>query len=311
MAERIRVQAVSRANLGPLVEMAEHLRAALPGWHDTTPGEGRTRPTSDLALDFAHLAHHDGDGFLVATVDDTVAGFCTTFVRSRTLSLTGLWVLPDFQDRPVAASLIRRALAYGDRAGAVEACSFVLGDASLEGELFRFGLRPRFPVYRLRLSAAAATALGSELARLLPGGEVSEDSIRRRTGRSDTERIDRLTRGMARPMDHEYWLAGRGLRVAMVRAGDRVAGYAYGGVGQCGPLAATTSDAAMAALGWGLKIACTGVEGAVEALVPGVFEGAVEHVLEAGGRCLAAGAWMSRHPVSGMERCLLASTTLP
>ncbi|MEP0774045.1 MAG: GNAT family N-acetyltransferase [Acidobacteriota bacterium] len=311
MAERVRVQAVSRANLGPLVEMAEHLRAALPGWQDTAPADGRSRPPSDLALDFAHLAHHDGDGFLVATVDDTVAGLCTAFVRSRTLSLTGIWILPEFQDRPVAASLIRRALAYGDRAGAVEACSLVLGDAGLEGELFRFGLRPRFPVYRLRLAAAAAKTLGSELARLLPGGEVSEDSVRHRTGRSDTERIDRLTRGLARPMDHDHWLVGRGLRVAMVRAGDRVAAYAYGGAGQCGPLAATTSDAALAALGWALQMAAADAEGAVEAQVPGVFEGAVEHLLEAGGRCLAAGAWMTRHPVSGMERCLLASTTIP
>ncbi len=311
MAVRIRVQAVSRANLGPLVEMAEHLRAALPGWQDTTPGEGRGRPVSDLAFDFAHLAHHDGDGFLVATVDDTVAGFCTAFVRSRTLSLTGIWILPEFQDRPVAASLIRRALAYGDRAGAVEACSLVLGDAELEGELFRFGLRPRFPVYRLRLAAAAAKALGSELARLLPGAKSSEETIRRGSGRSDTERIDRLARGLSRPMDHEYWLAERGLGAALVRDGNRVAAYAYGGRGCCGPLAATTSDAAVAALGWALQLASVDAEDGVDVLVPAVFEAAVEHLLEAGGACLASCQWMTRNPAGGLERCLLASTTIP
>lgn len=311
MTERIRVQPVSRANLGPLVEMAEHLRAALTGWRDAAPAEGRARRPSDLALDLAHLAHHDGDGFLVATIDDTVAGFCTAFVRSRTLSLTGLWLLPEHEDSAVAPGLVRRALAYGERAGAAEAVSLVLSGAPAEGVLFRSGLRPRFPVYRIRLTATAARTLGGELARLLPGSRSSEDSIRRRTGRSDTERIDRLGRGLSRPMDHEYWLAERGLCVAMVRDGNRVAAYAYGGRGQCGPVAATTSDAALAALGWALQLASADAEDGVDVLVPGVFEAAVEHLLEAGGFCLASCQWMTRHPVSGLERCLLASTTIP
>lgn len=311
MTERVRVQPVSRANLGPLVETAEHLRAALTGWQDTAPAEGRSRRPSDLSLDLAHLAHHDGDGFLVATIDDTVAGFCTAFVRSRTLSLTGLWLLPEFDEGPVAANLVRRALAYGERAGASEASALALSGAPAQGVLFRFGLRPRFPVYRIRLSASAARTVGNELARLLPGSVSTEESLRRHTGRPDTERIDRLCRGLSRPMDHEYWLAGRGLRLAMVRDANRVAAYAYGGRGQCGPVAATTSDAALAALGWALQLACEDAEEEIEALVPGVFEGAVEHLLEAGGRCLASGQWMTRHPVSGIERCLLASTTIP
>ncbi len=311
MTQRVRVQPVSRANLGPLVGTAEHVRAAVTGWSDTAPSEGRGRRPSDLSLDLAHLAHHDGDGFLVATVDDTVAGFCTAFVRSRTLTLTGLWLLPEFDEGLVAAHLVRRALAYGERAGASEACSLVLTGALVEGVLFRFGLRPRFPVYRIRLAASAASTLGSGLARLLPGFVSTEQDLRRHTGRADTERIDRLCRGLSRPMDHEYWIAGRGLRVAMVRDANRVAAYAYGGRGQCGPGAATTSDAAMAALGWALQLACEDAEDGVEVLVPGVFETAVEHLLEAGGRCLAAAQWMTRHPVSGMERCLLASTTIP
>jgi len=311
MTERVRVQPVSRANLGPLVNTGEHLRAAVAGWQDTAPAEGRARRPSELSLDLAHLAHHDGDGFLVATIDDTVAGFCTAYVRSRTLSVTGLWLLPDFDERAVATHLVRRALAYGERAGAVEACSLVLTGALAEGVLFRFGLRPRFPVYRIRLALSAARTLGNGLARLLPGSESTEQNLRRQTGRADTERIDRLCRGLARPMDHEYWIAERGLRVAMVRDANRVAAYAYGGRGQCGPLAATTSDAAMAALGWALKLASEDGEDEVEILVPGVFEAAMEHLLEAGGRCLATAQWMSRHPGSGMERYILGSTTIP
>ena len=311
MKERVRVQPVSRANLDPLVETAEHLRAAVAGWHDTAPAEGRGRRPSELALDLAHLAHHDGDGFLVATIDNTVAGFCTAFVRSRTLSITGPWLLPDFDQDTVAAALVRRALAYGERAGAAEACCLALTGAPMEGVLFRFGLRPRFPVYRIQLAAAAAATLGRGLARFLPGFVSTEENLRRHTGRADTDRIDRLCRGLGRPMDHEYWVAGRGLRVAMVRDANRVAAYAYGSHGQCGPLAATTSDAALAALGWALQLASEDGGERVEALVPAVFEAAVEHLLEAGGHCLASAQWMTRHPVSGMERCLLASTTIP
>lgn len=311
MTERVRVLPASRANLGPLVDMAEHLRAAQEGWRDLAPTEGRPRQPSDLARDLAHLAAHDGDGFLVASIDTNVAGLCTAFVRSRTITLTGLWVLPEYQDRPVAAALVRRALAYGGRAGTNEWCSLVLGGAPVEAVLFRFGLRPRFPVYRIRLAAATAARVGSELLRLLPGSESTEDSLQRRTGRSDLERIDRLGRGVSRPMDHEYWLAERSLRLALIRDGNRVVAYAYGGAGQCGPMAATTSEAALAALGWSLKFAAAEAEDNVEALVPAVFEAAVEYLLEAGGCALAAGQWMTRHPVSGMERCLIASTTLP
>jgi hypothetical protein len=311
MTERVRVQPVSRANLGPLVDTGEHLRAAVAGWHDTAPAEGRGRHPSDLSFDLAHLAHHDGDGFLVATIDDTVAGFCTAFVRSRTLTVSGLWLLPEFDEGAVATQLVRRALAYGDRAGAVEACSLVLTGAPVEGIFFRFGLRPRFPVYRIRLARDIAKKLGNGLARLLPGAVRSMQNLRRQTGRADTERIDRLCRGLARPMEHEYWIVQRGLQVAMVQSAARVAAYAYGGHGQCGPVAATTSDAAMAALGWALQLASEGAEDQVELLVPAVFETAVEHLLEAGGRCLAAAQWMTRHPSSGMERYILSSTTIP
>ncbi len=311
MTERIRVQPVSRVNLGPLIETGEHMRAAVAGWHDTAPAEGRVRRPSDLSRDLAHLAHHDGDGFLVATIDDTVAGFCTAFVRSRTLTVTGLWLLPEFDEGAVATHLVRRALAYGERAGAAEACSFVLPGALVEGVLFRFGLRPRFPVYRIRLATNAAETLGNGLVRLLPGSLIAEQHLRQHSERADTERIDRLCRGLARPMDHEYWLAERNLRVAMVRDANRVAAYAYGGHGHCGPVAATTSDAALAALGWALQLASEDAEGEVEVLVPAVFEAAVEQLLEAGGRCVAAAQWMTRHPGSGMERYLLASTTIP
>jgi len=310
MAGKVRVQAVSRMGLAPLVEMAEQLRAAIPGWEDAPTTPPRSAVASDLALDLAHLAAHDGDGFLTASLDDEVIGFVAGYVRSRQLFVSQPWLLPEYQDHEVAALLLRRSLGYGDRSGATESAGLVIGSAAQQAWQYRHGLRPRFPVYRLLLAAEDARACGQELAKLLAGSEPSADALQRRLGSADLERLDRLVRGIARPMDHEYWLTQRHLRLAKVHDAQRVAAYAYGGAGQCGPVVATTAEAALAGLGWALQFAADGAPGPVQVLVPAVFESGVEHLLEAGATCRAAGQWMSRQPATGFERYVLASCVL-
>ena len=309
MGGKLKIQPISRVGLDPLVDMAEQLRALLPGWTDTAPAEGRARVPSPLARDLAHLARHDADGLFTASIGDEVVGFGVNYVRGRQLLLAQLWLLPDFVDHPVAAALVRRALVFGDRAAAQDYSAHVLGGAPHEALLFRFGFRPRFPVYRLVLPAEQALDAGRVLAAALPGGELTQDAMARRVGFADLERLDRLTRGVTRPMDHEYWVNERGLRLATVRDGKLVAGYAYGGQGQCGPVVASTGEGAMAALGWSLQFAAHAGD-QVEVLVPAVFETAVETLLETGAQCPAAGSWMSRAPVSGLNRCVLPGVTL-
>jgi hypothetical protein len=307
MTEKVKVQSASRVSVAPLVEMAEHLRATFPGWDDTAPTTSRPRLPSDLEFDLRHLAHHDGDGFLSASIGDEVVGFLASYVRSRQLILSQPWILPEYQDQGVAEHLLRRCLGYGERSGVNEYAAHVLGGAPQQAWCFRFGLRPRFPVYRLVLAPATARTVGRELAKLRPGSELTEEAIQRRAGSADLERLDRMVRGVARPMDHEYWLAERGLRLAKVREGQKIAAYAYGGPGQCGPVVATTGEAALAALGWALQFAADDVVSVVQVLVPAVFEAAVEHLLEAGAACRAASTWMSRHATGGFERYVFAS----
>ena len=309
MPAKVKVQQVSRVGLAPLVEMAEHLRASLPGFEDLQPAEGRPSVHSDLAHDFEHLARHDADGFLTATIDDNVVGCIVSFVRSRQLTLAQLWLLPDDNANAVGELLLKRALAFGERSGAQDACAHLVGHAGLHALAFRFGLRPRFPVYRLLLSDAQARVAGRELAKLLPGAEATAQGLERRSAARELERLDRLARGVARPMDHEYWLNQRRLRLALVREGQRVAAYAYGGPGQCGPVAASTQEAGLAALGWALEFAAEGAGRPVEVLVPAPFESAMETLLDAGAVCRAATTWMSRHP-SQLDRYLLASHSL-
>ncbi len=310
MAGKVKVQPVSRAGLGPLVAMAEQLRASLPGWEDTAPALPRPHAESDLALDLRHLAQRDGDGFLTASIGDEVVGFAASYVRSRQLNVSQPWVLPEYRDHEIADQLVRRSLAYGERAGVVDSTAHILGEPKWQTLLFRFGLRPRFTIYRLALSPDRAKTVGQELAKLRPASELTDEALQRRSGSADLERLDRLVRGVARPMDHEHWLAERRLRLAKVRDGQRIAGYAYGGAGQCGPVAAATAEAALAALGCALQFAAESGEGDVRLLVPATFESALEHLLDAGANCLSASLWMSRQLGGTLERFVLPSATI-
>jgi hypothetical protein len=310
MAGKLKVQPVSRVGLDPLVAMAENLRASLPGWEDTAPVSARPHVASDIALDLGHLAHHDGDGFLTVSMGDEVVGFAAGYVRSRQLMISQPWLLPEHRGDDVTQPLLRRLMAYGERSGASECAAHVLGEANWQGLFFRFGLRPRFPVYRLVLKADTARTVGIELAKLRPATEVSEDVAQRRVGSADLERLDRLVRGVTRPMDHEHWFTERRLRLAKVRDGQRIAAYAYGGPGQCGPVAAATPEAALAGLGWALQFASGGGTAEVQVMVPAPFESAMEHLLDAGASCRAESLWMSRQGGSTLERYVLPSPTL-
>jgi hypothetical protein len=311
MAGKVKVQPVSSAGLAPLVEMAEQLRIALPGWDDAPRSVQRPRFDSDLAHDLAHLARHDGDGFLIASLGDEVVGFAAGHVRSRHLLLPQIWLLPEHVGEPVAETLVRRAVAFGERSGAQDAAALVLGGAEHQMHLFRFGLRPRFPVYRLAVPVEAARRLGIELASVMPGREITGDPAgRRAAGGADLERLDRLVRGASRPMDHEYWLTERGLRLAIVREKQRISAYAYSGPGQCGPVVAATGEAALAALGWALQLAAENADRPVDVLVPAPFESAIEHLLDAGARCLAVAQWMTRQAPLGADRWLPGGPTL-
>ena len=310
MTGKVKVQPASSAGLAPLVEMAEQLRAAIPGWEDAPKSTLRPKSSSDLALDLAHLARHDGDGFLIASIGDEVVGFASGYVRSRQLFLPQVWLLPEHLDQPVAETLVRKVLAFGERSGAQEFTALLLGHPHLAALLFRHGLRPRYPVYRLALPREDARRVGLELSKLLPGHELTREAVTSHTGMADIDRLDRLVRGVSRPMDHEYWLNSRQLRLVTIREGQRVAAYACGGAGQCGPVVASRGEAALAGLGWALQLAADSGSERVEVLIPAPFEAGIEHLLDAGATCCAVAQWMSRQPGIASDRFVLPGPTL-
>lgn len=291
---KIKVLPTSRVGIGPLAEMAAELRAMLPGWEDTQPGPERPRGPSDLRLDLEHLAHHDTNGLLVASEGAEVLGFVASFVRSRYLVLSQLWVLPELAASEVPRTLVRRALVFGERSGTSKVVFHALTPWQLALGV-QFALTPVFPCLRLGLSLEQAQLLGHQLSRLLPGAEVTKEALERRAYFADLERLDRLVRGFARPMDHEYWLLERNLQLAVVREGERITAYGYGGAEQCGPVVGATEEAALAALGWALQFAASAPSEKRELslLVPVSFAKAVEQLLEGAGRVLAASFWLA------------------
>ncbi len=104
-----------------------------------------------------------------------------------------------------------------------------------------------------------APRLGHALSRLMDGRDVTTDLFNRR-GQADLDRIDKLNRNIVRDVDHQYWLKQRGHHAAFVRQGERIAAYAYGGRDQVGPVAGTTREAAICALGWAINLASEAAE---------------------------------------------------
>jgi hypothetical protein len=135
-------------------------------------------------------------------------------------------------------------------------------------------------VYQFNLPISSAVDLAAGLTGLLPGKDATADLLNRR-GQADIDRIDRVTRNITREADHVFWLKERQLRAAFVQQGARIAAYAYGGVEQVGPVAGSTQDAALAALGWALNLAVNaGATGSIDLLIPSPFKNAVEALLD-------------------------------
>jgi GNAT superfamily N-acetyltransferase len=267
----------------------------------------------DMELDpnLEHLIGHDPDGFFTAIDGPETVGFCAAIVRSRQCILSELWVLPQHQGKGAGRLLLERAIAYGERSGARSYLSLVPAEATIQGLLLRHSFQPLSPVYQLELSIGAAATLARGLGSLLVGRNAGDDLLARR-GQADLDRIDRVTRDLTREVDHTYWLKRRSFGVALVRQGSRIAGFGYGGREQVGPIAGSSHEAALCALGWALRLAIE--QGAQEPLivrVPARFEGAIEALLDAGGRIQATMLLYGINVGAAFDRCLLGAPNLP
>ena len=265
----------------------------------------------DIDPNLRHLLAHDPDGFFTAYQGEETLGFAAAHVRSRQWILSELWVLPQHQDHGAGDALLSRVLTYGERSGAREFLAIVPTEPGIQATLFGHGFEPLTPVYLFSMSEEAAARLASTLTRLLPGKDVTNDLLSRR-GQADLDRIDRVTRNITRDADHLFWLKERELRAAFVRQGDRIAAYAYGGRDQVGPVAGSTQEAAISALGWALTAAIdAGSSGDLELRVPASFRPAVEVLLDSGAHLRATLLLYGKGLSLSFDRCTFGPICLP
>ena len=180
---------------------------------------------------------HDPDGFFTAIDGEETLGFAAAIVRSRQCVLSELWVLPQHQGKGAGELLLdarpglRRALRGAQLPGPGPA------RGPIQGLLLRHTFQPLTPVYLLQLSLAAATTLARR-GRRLPAARAGHaaTSCSQRRGQADLDRIDRVTRGFIREVDHDYWLKKRAFGVAFVRQGiaDRGVRLRRAGAGRAG-----------------------------------------------------------------------------
>ena len=252
--------------------------------------------TSVLDLDMEvdpnldHLISHDPDGFFTAIEGDETVGFGAAHVRSRQCILSELWVLPQHQGKGAGEVLLKRALAYGERSGAREflgAGSARAGDPGPAAATRFHSADPGLPVPAA--PAAIARPWPGAVGSLLPGQERHHRPAR--PPRPGRHRPDRPRHPRASPA---RWTTPTGSRseafsAALVRQGvAHRRATATAEAEQVGPVAGSSRDAALCALGWALRLArrapCPGPAGGP---VPARFEAAVEALLEAGARIQA------------------------
>ncbi|MEE4270438.1 MAG: GNAT family N-acetyltransferase [Thermoanaerobaculales bacterium] len=306
---KIKVRRTNREELPGLSVLRDSVAAELAAFPSHN---GVLDLDMELDPDLTHLITHDPDGFLTAEDKQETVGFAVGHVRSRQCIISEMWVLPQHRGRGAGDLLMQRMLAYGERSGAREFLTVVPTEGIAQSLLLRNGFRPLAPVYQLTIPPTVAPRLGHALSRLMDGRDVTSDLYNRR-GQADLDRIDQLNRNIVRKADHDYWLKERRHHAAFIRQGQRIAAYAYGGSDQVGPVAGTTREAALAALGWAIKLAseASEEESVLTVRIPAPFGEAVDAVLEAGCRFEATLMLYGRDLSLAFDRSILGHLALP
>jgi GNAT superfamily N-acetyltransferase len=305
---KVKVRTINREELPGIAILRDAVAADLAAYPSS-------RGTLDLEIDtdpeLGHLLAHDPDGFFTSYEGQETLGFAAAHVRARQCILSELWVLPQHHGRGAGRALLSRVLSYGERSGAREFLAVVPTEPAIQTLLLGQGFEPMTTVYQFNLPISSAVDLAAGLTGLLPGKDATADLLNRR-GQADVDRIDRVTRNITREADHVFWLKERQLRAAFVQQGARIAAYAYGGAEQVGPVAGSTQDAALAALGWALNLAVNaGATGSIDLLIPSPFENAVEVLLDTDALLQATLLVYGKNISLSFDRSLFGTLCLP
>jgi len=220
-------------------------------------------------------------------------------------------VLPQHRGLGAGEALMSKVMAFAERSGVRELLSLVPADGAIQGLLLVHGFEPITPVYHFRLDPESAAPTAASLARLLPAEDATTQVLNQH-GKVDLERIDKMTRNITRAGDHLFWIKAMNCRATFVRQGARIAAYGLGGPNQVGPVAGTTQEATLSALGHALGSAFESKPaGAVEVRIPASFRPAVEALMEAGARIHSTSVVYGRDTSLKLDRLAFGTAALP
>ena len=305
---QIKIRRASREELPGIALLRDSVAAA----EDGREGGGVVLDL-DMEIDptLGHIMTHDPDGFLTAMHKEETVGFGAAHIRGTQWTLSELWVLPQHRGSGAGEALMTKLLAYGERSGARNFMAVVPNNGPLVWLLLRHGFQPLTLVYDFWIARTEAATLATALSGLLPNQDVTQDLLEQR-GQADLDRIDRLTRKTTREIDHIFWLKELGLNATFVRQGNRIAGYGYGGRSQVGPVAGTTQDAALAALGCALSSALEqSLKKHLHIRIPAAFTPAVEAALDSGAHLRRVFSIFKLGELPVFDRTILGPANLP
>jgi GNAT superfamily N-acetyltransferase len=258
-----------------------------------------------------HIITHDPDGFFSVIDRDETLGFAAAFIRSRQCILSQLWVLPQHRGQGAGRALLEKVLAYGENSGAREFMALVPCKGAVQGLLLAHGFKVVAPVYHIHLSSSVAETIANALSKLLPGQEITHDLLDR-TAQAHVDRIDRATRNITRESDLLFLLKRRAARAISVRQGSRFAAYGFGGPNQLGPIAGSSQDAALCALGRAIGLSLDArPDQPLEVRIPGPFVPAIEALLDGGGRLKTTSLLYGRNLTAAFDRVIFGSPAIP
>ncbi|HUQ41142.1 MAG TPA: GNAT family N-acetyltransferase [Candidatus Limnocylindrales bacterium] len=224
--------------------------------------------------------------FRVAMKEDRMVALACAIVRGDEWFLSGFWTDADARQQGIGGPLLREVWDEGVRRGARRQFVWASIDATAIATYMKLGMLPGSQLFAF----SGVPSLGAAAAVQTP-----ELSIAAATS------IDRVVRGVARAIDHEWWQAIPDTVARAVFDGGTLTGYYYVHHGQIGPAAWLADDAAPTVIGAALGDAAR-MGGETKIVVPGMNHAALRVVLAARLRLVRTSHLLWTAPFGQMER---------
>ncbi len=247
-----------------------------------------------------HALAHDAERFWVAEDDGRVVGFGIATLRERIWYLAALHVLPSHQGRGVGRELLRRCLATSTGPRAVRTVISESAQPISNALYAKHGMYQWAPL----LHVEGAVPAHLDRPRLDQETVVANDGALR-----TLDAIDRDVLGVARAVDHRFWLGQPGVAGLLFRRGAHVAGYAYASdSGKVGPVAVRSPRDLPHVLSASLASAAERGATTATLVVPGHCRAALAYLLASGFRYgESINLLLASRPFGHMDRYLVSA----